>query len=1018
MNRIKLMYLVMLFPCFLLSQVPGIAINNSGALPASSAILDVSSSSQGVLLPRMTSTQMNGINAPELGLMVYQTGNNGGFKYYDGSNWVSLSGGGAGGAFASASGRTYGLFFTDDFVFGTALLDYQSGTEHKFYFDQSKAAFRAGGISDNSWNSSSLGDYSFASGFNTAATGDFSFAAGIQNSAGSMGEFVVGLYNENYTPNSASSYNSNDRLFVVGNGTAVSSRSNAMTILKNGKVGIGTSTPYDLLHLEGSNFDNSALRLHNRANSNTISWRLGQRYFSSTDNYLSFEHNGFSNVAFTYDGRVGIGFTNPDEGTLQIKQIADTDEGGLSIFNNGAQRAIRLYVDNANTAHLNSGDGSSLLSINENGGFVGVGKNIPTTHLDIEGLSDPSLRITEKNQTGYFEITGHADSQTQLKHKNETVNESSMLDIDAVSNGIADQSIRLFRNANTGSNGYFRLYNPGTTTENFRIDASNGNAIVGNSTNYTGDIYAYGGDVKLYNSINSSVGYASLSLDLDNSTDDAEAEIRLARTSGTAYLGLELNSKSRDGIRFQTGVSSLTEAGRFNEDGNFSLRLGTSLNEFSIDGNLAGNSDQAVPTEKAVKTYVDNNTGATKIDDLTDGTDGQGTNNIFLGQYSGTSNTAAGTNNTGLGRSALRDLTSGDHNTAVGYASQYDHIDGSHNTSMGSYSMVYGDVNNTGNTVVGYASMRGNSSSKFTNATYNASYGYYTLANITTGDFNNVFGANALRNLTSGTGNTAFGRNTLHSNQTGNYNVALGGQSGYSTTGEKNIFLGYQAGYYETGSNQLYIDNSSTSSPLIKGDFDANTVTIHGDLEVTGTIDVPSGYNGDATKIYITPGDLTFPDNKSTDAWLENASGSCGSCGGDGCASYGGSMNLEWGDDAYIIKHIPRGYRLVGWELYFDNPPDNLKLHKANITNSNNTLLYTNSSSNMTNTGVSGSNGNVELSSIDFGVNTSLMINGGGNDYASIQFESTDNGCNNGGHRTVFNGGYLKIEKCSSGCGL
>ena len=36
---------------------------------------------------------------------------------------------------------------------------------------------------------------------------------------------------------------------------------------------------------------------------------------------------------------------------------------------------------------------------------------------------------------------------------------------------------------------------------------------------------------------------------------------------------------------------------------------GNSVNEFSIDGTLAGNSDTAVPTEKAVKTYVDNAVG-------------------------------------------------------------------------------------------------------------------------------------------------------------------------------------------------------------------------------------------------------------------------------------------------------------------------------------------------------------------------------------------------------------------------
>jgi hypothetical protein len=35
------------------------------------------------------------------------------------------------------------------------------------------------------------------------------------------------------------------------------------------------------------------------------------------------------------------------------------------------------------------------------------------------------------------------------------------------------------------------------------------------------------------------------------------------------------------------------------------LREGTSINEFSVDGTLSGNSTFAVPTEKAVKTYID-----------------------------------------------------------------------------------------------------------------------------------------------------------------------------------------------------------------------------------------------------------------------------------------------------------------------------------------------------------------------------------------------------------------------------
>ena len=44
----------------------------------------------------------------------------------------------------------------------------------------------------------------------------------------------------------------------------------------------------------------------------------------------------------------------------------------------------------------------------------------------------------------------------------------------------------------------------------------------------------------------------------------------------------------------------------FKINGNLELDAGTSVDKISIDGTLSGNSDDAVPTEKAVKSYVDN----------------------------------------------------------------------------------------------------------------------------------------------------------------------------------------------------------------------------------------------------------------------------------------------------------------------------------------------------------------------------------------------------------------------------
>ena len=90
---------------------------------------------------------------------------------------------------------------------------------------------------------------------------------------------------------------------------------------------------------------------------------------------------------------------------------------------------------------------------------------------------------------------------------------------------------------------------------------------------------------------------------------------------------------------------------------------------------------------------------------------------------------------------------------------------------------------------------------------------------------------------TTGSDNTAIGRNALQSITSGDQNTALGlGAGSTNSQGTGNIFIGYMAGSQETGSNKLYIDNSSTTTPLIHGDFETDTVTFNGDVAITGNL--------------------------------------------------------------------------------------------------------------------------------------------------------------------------------------
>ena len=75
-----------------------------------------------------------------------------------------------------------------------------------------------------------------------------------------------------------------------------------------------------------------------------------------------------------------------------------------------------------------------------------------------------------------------------------------------------------------------------------------------------------------------------------------ENDITLSSTTGTSITMAEDTSISL--------TVSGTRKGFFNVDG-FKLQSGTSIKEFSTDGTMVGDSDNTVPTEKAIKLYTD-----------------------------------------------------------------------------------------------------------------------------------------------------------------------------------------------------------------------------------------------------------------------------------------------------------------------------------------------------------------------------------------------------------------------------
>ena len=84
----KLFFFIVLFLLFSSALFAQIGINTDNSLPDNSAMLDVKSTSKGLLPPRMTTTQRDAITQPVAGLTIYNTSKNGN-ETYNGTSWVT-----------------------------------------------------------------------------------------------------------------------------------------------------------------------------------------------------------------------------------------------------------------------------------------------------------------------------------------------------------------------------------------------------------------------------------------------------------------------------------------------------------------------------------------------------------------------------------------------------------------------------------------------------------------------------------------------------------------------------------------------------------------------------------------------------------------------------------------------------------------------------------------------------------------------------------------------------------------
>jgi trimeric autotransporter adhesin len=362
--------------------------------PSASAILEMKSTTKGVLTPRMTLAQRNAIASPAAGLLIYQTNSTPGFYYYSGSAWQALNN--VAGTGISVSGSTIANTAPDK----TVVLNSGTGIS----VTGSYPNFTIGStVAGSQWTTSgsnivySAGDAvingitigrgatdasgNLAIGYQTLpviTTGNQNVAVGTQaltsNTDGgdctgigynSLFNNTTGLLNTavgagSLRSNTTASYNTAIGYQALGNNTTGSSNTaTGINVLVSNTIGSGnTAGGYNSLLFNSTGNDNTANGYQSLYSNTTGADNTANGYQSLYSNGTGSYGNTASGYQSLYANTGGVG------NTANGDQALNTNTTGVLNTANGAETLTGNTTGNENTgdgedANVNAGNYSN-----------------------------------------------------------------------------------------------------------------------------------------------------------------------------------------------------------------------------------------------------------------------------------------------------------------------------------------------------------------------------------------------------------------------------------------------------------------------------------------------------------------------------------------------------------------------------------------------------------------------------------------------------------------------------------
>ena len=245
----------------------GVGINDDGSSPDNSAMLDIKSSTKGLLIPRMTIVERNAIPTPSTGLLIYQTDNSPGYYSFDGAAWERLA----------EDNKTWSLS-------GNNLL-----TDTRFLgsLDDFPLRFRINNTEQMTLSSIGLG-----------IGGSPAERLSVFGNTRLSGAFVVDYWDEALPIRNGSTYmyvqaiNTGNKRIRIGGWDSNTGAVNLDLASSGGNVGIGTANATERLHVFGGN---------------GIRVTQGNLFFDGQHSYLGTESNHHLYVRTNNQDRMIIG---------------------------------------------------------------------------------------------------------------------------------------------------------------------------------------------------------------------------------------------------------------------------------------------------------------------------------------------------------------------------------------------------------------------------------------------------------------------------------------------------------------------------------------------------------------------------------------------------------------------------------------------------------------------------------------------------------------------------------------